>query len=410
MNRKSFLQKSGIGALAAFLPFSGSTTSENKVLTPESAPDDIKITDIKGYYLKKAHFVKVETNQGISGWGESDGSNKKYTNLYLQKGLKQYFIGKDPFDSEGLMHNAYLKGIETGIGGLHPGALAGIDSALWDLKGKILNMPVHKLLGGNGLDRIQVYASYSRSVGDGYMTPTEMAKVAEGFAKEGYKAIKARMGIRQENVNPYPDDEIYECVKEIRNAVGDDIRIMVDYNNGYLPADAILMSKRIINDFDVYAIEEPVFQQDYRGLRQVVDALDAPVMAGEHEYNIWMMKDLITIANVDYVNADVIKCGGITECKKTAAIAHAFGKQIMVHNAKPTLATAASLNLLASIPNGARFQEYAGKRIHQGYGSLFDLFENYFEFEDGYLKVPTEPGLGLIVNEKAMEKYGSTEF
>ena len=91
-------------------------------------------------------------------------------------------------------------------------------------------------------------------------------------------------------------------------------------------------------------------------------------------------------------------------------MAHAFGKQIMVHNAKPTLATAASLQLLASIPNGARFQEYAGKRIEQGYGDLFDLFDNYLEFEDGYLKIPDTPGLGLIVNEKAMDKYGDQSF
>jgi len=409
MDRKSFLKFTGLGALTALVPGGGLSASTSSTDKLPSIPDGIEITNIKGYYFKKAHFIKIETNEGISGWGESDGSNKKFANLYLRKGLKQYFVGKDPFDSEGMWHEAYLKGIESGIAGIHPGTLSGIDSALWDLKGKILGIPTYKLLGGNGLKKIQVYASYSRSKGDDYMTPSEMASVAAGFVDQGYKAVKARMGIRQENVNPYPDEDVYKCVKEIRNAVGDRIRIMVDFNNGYLPADAILMSKRIVEDFNVYAIEEPVFQQDYQGLRQVVDALDAPVMAGEHEYNKWMMKDLITTTNVDYINADVIKCGGITECRKTAAIAHAFGKQIMVHNAKPTLATAASLSLLASIPNGARFQEYAGKRTPQGYGSLFDLFDNYFEFEDGYLKLSDQPGLGLLVNEKAMDKFGKTD-
>lgn len=106
----------------------------------------------------------------------------------------------------------------------------------------------------------------------------------------------------------------------------------------------------------------------------------------------------------------MIKCGGITECRKTAAMVHAFSKQIMVHNAKPTLATAASIQLLASIPNGATFQEYAGKRIDQEYGELFELFDNYLDFEDGFLKVTETPGLGLIVNEKAMEKYGKRGF
>lgn len=405
MDRKSFIKYSAIGGLGALCTSGFSAQKEKK--DNELPTNQVKITNVKGYYFKKAHFIKVETDAGISGWGESDGANKKFANLYLEKGLKNYFIGHDPFDSEGMWHEAYLKGIESGIAGLHPGTLSGIDSAIWDLKGKLLNMPVHKLLGGNGKDRIQVYGSYSRSKGEGLMSAKDMAEVAASFVDQGYKAVKARMAIRQENVNPYPDD-VYECIREIRNAIGDDIRLMVDYNNGYLPADAIMMSKRIINDFNVYAIEEPVFQQDYDGLRQVVDALDAPVMAGEHEYNKWMMKDLITIANVDFINADLIKCGGVTECRKAAAIAHAFGKQIMVHNAKPTLATGASIQLLASIPNGASFQEYAGRRIEQGYGSLFELFDNYFEFENGFLKVPETPGLGLIVNEKAMEKFGET--
>jgi L-alanine-DL-glutamate epimerase-like enolase superfamily enzyme len=193
-------------------------------------------------------------------------------------------------------------------------------------------------------------------------------------------------------------------VKEVRAAIGDDIELYVDFNNGYTPTKAVMVAQRIIDDFNVSIIEEPVFQQDYQGLADVVRDLKIHVAAGEHEYNLWMMKDLITIANVDFINADVIKCGGITECKKVAALAHAFGKQLMLHNAKPTLASAASLNLLASIPNGAQFQEYAGKRIDQGYGPLHDLFENEIKFEDGFLYVPQEPGLGLIVNEKAMEK------
>lgn len=394
MNRKSFLATLGLGALGTAVP---------SVINAHYIPAaTIKITDVKSYLFKKACFIKIETSEGVSGWGESDGANRNFTPVYIEKSLKKYLIGKDPFDSEGIWQEAYLKGLETGIGGVHPGSLAGIDNALWDLKGKILNVPVYKLLGGNGKKKIQVYGSYGRDKGDyQYMTPKEMADVAANFVENGYKAVKARMQIRQENVNPYPDD-IFDCVKEIRAAIGDNTILYIDFNNGYTPAEAIMMGRRLYEHFNIAALEEPVFQQDYAGLRQVADALDVPVMAGEHEYNKWMMKDLITLANVDIVNADVIKCG-LTECNKTAAMTHAFGKQIMVHNAKPTLATAASLQLLASIPNGANFQEYAGKRLHQNYGPLYPLFDNYFEFKDGYLTVPQEPGLGLAVNEKMME-------
>ena len=402
MDRKSFLRYSALGTAGLSLPIA-TQASQNNRAGKNKAAGSVKITDVKGYLFKKAHFVKIETNEGISGWGESDGANRKFSTGYLEKGLKQYIEGKDPFDSEEIWQECYLKGLESGIGGIHPGTLAGVDNALWDLKGKILGLPAHKLLGGNGMDKIRVYGSYGRNQKGRYETPAEMAKRAANFVSQGYKAVKARMQIRQENVNPYPDD-IFECVKEIRAAIGDNIKLFIDFNNGYTPAEAVVMGKRLYEHFNIAALEEPVFQQDYTGLRQVVDSMDIPVMAGEHEYNKWMMKDLITIGNVDVINADVIKCGGITDCRKTAAIAHAFGKQIMVHNAKPTLATAASLNLLASIPNGARFQEYAGKRVDQGYGPLLELFDNYFEFEDGYLKVPSTPGLGLIVNEKAMEK------
>jgi L-alanine-DL-glutamate epimerase-like enolase superfamily enzyme len=397
MNRRFFLTRSLLGAAAAAIPASAMAAS------PAMAPQGIKITNVTGYLFKKAHFVRVETSEGISGWGESDGANKEFNSTYIRKNLKQYVVGKDPFDSEGIWQECYLKGIEAGIAGIHPGSLSGIDNALWDLKGKLLGLPVHKLLGGNGLDRIRVYASYGREQNGRYETPAEMAKRAANFVQEGYKAVKARMQIRQQNVNPYPDD-IFQCVKEIRAAIGDDIILYIDFNNGYTPAEATVMGRRLYEHFQIAALEEPVFQQDYTGLRQVVDALDIPVMAGEHEYNKWMMKDLITIANVDLINADVTLCGGITECRKTASMVHAFGKQIMVHNAKPTLATAASLQLLASIPNGARFQEYAGKRLDQGYGPLYRLFDNYFEYEDGFLKVPQEPGLGLIVNEQEMEQ------
>lgn len=396
MNRKDFLRSLGLGGLGSLLPWAS-------VSQPNSQPDDVRITDVECYRFKKANFVRVSTNTGISGWGESDGSNRDFTHLYIEKELKKYVLGKNPFDSESIWLEAYLKGLETGMSGLHPGSLAGIDNAIWDLKGKVLGMPVHQLLGGNGKKKIRVYGSYGRDKGGyDYRSPQEMARIAADFVEQGYQAVKARLQIRQENVNPYPDDT-FECVKAIREAIGDDIRLFIDFNNGYTPAEATVMAKRLYEHFNIAALEEPVFQQDYAGLRQVVESLDIPVMAGEHEYSSWMVKELLLEAGVDLVNIDVIKCGGITDCKKAAAIAHVFGKQVMVHNAKPTLATAASLQLLASIPNGAQFQEYAGKREHEGYGNLLGLFDNYFRFEDGYLEVPQEPGLGLIVNEKAME-------
>jgi len=309
--------------------------------------------------------------------------------------------GEDPFDTELIWHTIFFKGEDAGSTGLLPGALAGVDNALWDLKGKILGMPVHKISGSFGTEKVKVYGSFA--AGENLKTrktPEQMAKTAVEFVEQGYTTIKARMQIRELRIDPENDDT-FAIVQAVRKAVGDKIEIFVDYNNGYTPAKAITLTKKLYEHFDIAAIEEPVTYHDYRGLRQVVEGVDIPVMAGEHEFNRFQMRELITVGNPAFINADLIKAAGFSEVRKIAYMAHAFNKFIMTHNTRPTLATAASLQLVASIPNAARLQEYAGSQPQMG---LAGLFENSIQFENGYLVVPTIPGLGLIVNEKEMEK------
>ncbi len=396
MNRKNFLTSTVLGTL-------GAATLGNSAFAKDNGSrqaSDVKITAVKPYVLKRAIFVKVETSEGISGWGECDSDYPGLISKVIEKICIPKLIGQDPFQSEDLWMKMYFGGYDAGNVGLLPGAIAGIDNALWDLKGKLLNTPVYKLLGGANRDKIKVYGSFGRNKGGKNMSPEQCGKRAAEFVEQGYGAVKVRMQIRQLNVNPDPDDT-FQVVKAVRQAIGDDATLYVDFNNGYTPAKAIGMAKKLIEHLNVAAIEEPVSQQNYRDINQVVEALDVPVMAGEHEYNKWVMRDLITVANVDVVNADVIKCGGITECRKVAAMAHAFDKPIMTHNTRPTLATAANLQFVASLANAARLQEYGGKRENLG---LSDLFENYFRFENGYLYIPQEPGFGLVPKEREIEK------
>ena len=397
MKRRNFITS---GLLS--LPLLSAIPSQTKALK-NAAKDfsDLKVTAVKAYEFDRATFVKIETNANISGWGEADHDYPDIIEDVIEKICAWEVVGNNPFDSEYLWNRMYFKGFDAGSAGLLPGAIAGVDNALWDLKGKLLNLPVHKILGGHPVEKIKVYGSFGRGKGSGYKTADEMAEEALSLVEQGYQVIKPRMQIRQLNINPDPDTTL-EVIKTIRKAVGDGITIYVDFNNGYTPAKAIVMIKKLIEHCNIAAIEEPTSQQNYNGLRQVVDAVDIPVMAGEHEYNKWQMRDLITVANIDTINADVIKCAGITECKKVADMAHAFDKRIMVHNTRPTLATAASLQLISSIPNAARIQEYAGERPYMNLGGLF---ENKFNFKDGYLYLNNDlPGLGLIVNEKEMEK------
>ncbi len=366
---------------------------------PEKAKSGIKITGVKTFVAKSATFVKVETDSGHSGWGEADHDYPSLTAAVIREICTPQVLGKDPFDTEALWMRMYFKGEDAGTTGLLPGAIAGVDNALWDLKGRILNLPVHKISGGYPREKVRVYGSFGRSGGkNGFRTPAEMAAIAADFVEQGYKTVKARMQIRQLDIDPDPDPT-FAVVAAVRKAIGDEIELYVDFNNGYTPAKAITLSKRLIEHCNIAAVEEPVSYHDYPGLRQVVEALDIPVMAGEHEFNKWQMRDLMIIGNADIINADLIKGAGFSENRKIAAMAHAFDKLIMTHNTRPTLATAASLQLVSSIPNAARVQEYAGSRLELG---LKDLFLGEIVCKDGYLYVPQGPGMGLTVNEETM--------
>ncbi len=391
------MRKASLGSLGLGL---APTLSHGMGSKNTAEASGVTITQVKPYVLKRAIFVKVESSEGVSGWGECDSDYPGLVGKVIDRICIPKLIGKDPFQSEALWNEMYFGGYDAGNVGLLPGAIAGLDNALWDLKGKLLNQPVHRLLGGADRAKIKVYGSFGRNKGDRNQTPDELARVALGFIEQGYSAIKVRMQIRQLNVDPDPDPT-FDVVKAVRKAIGDDVTLFVDYNNGYTPARAISMTNKLIEHFDIAAVEEPVSQQNYSDLRQVVEAVDIPVMAGEHEYNKWLMRDLITEANIDIVNADVIKCGGITECKKVAGMAQAFDKPIMTHNTRPTLATAANLQFVGALGNASRLQEYGGKRERLG---LHKLFENYFDFEDGYLHIPQTPGFGLIPIESEIEK------
>jgi L-alanine-DL-glutamate epimerase-like enolase superfamily enzyme len=411
LSRKNFLKNMGLGLTGLF--FSSAPEAEAQKVRKQSLQKNeeiskaentlrgaVKITNVRAFVHQKASYVKIETDAGISGWGEGDHEYSPINGKIVEEIFKPRLVGKDPFISEFLWKDAFFEGYEGGSTGFVPGALAGVDNALWDLKGRLLGMPVSKLLGGNDLEKIAVYGSYGRRKKGGFKSPEEMAQEGLKFVQEGYKTIKARMQLYDRDRNP-PFHFTYDCIKAVRKAIGDDIELFVDFNNGYTAGKAIELGLKLYEHFNIKVVEEPVSAFDYKGLRSVVEALPCDVNAGEHEYTKWQFRDLITIGNPDCLNLDVIKCSGLTECKKVAAMAEAYEKEIMFHNTRPTLATAATLNLLGSITNYAKVQEFSGMRPELG---LSNLFHNALKFENGFLYIPTGIGLGLEVNEKEMER------
>ncbi len=396
--------------------FGKSTPQEFEGALLDGPRSGLKITSIKVFHPKpepkvsnSAVYVKIETNEGVSGWGEADKDYRLICCDFIEKVLKPHFLGKDPFQIDKLWTLAYFKTYSQGAHGLLAGALSGIDIALWDLKGKALNVPVYKLLGGKFKSRIKLYGSFGANIKShekeqygrsGKKTPLEMAKIAADYVDQGYEAIKVRMQIRQLNIDPNPDPS-FETVKEVRKAVGDDITIFFDANNGYTAHRAIEHGQKLREWYNIASIEEPVTMNNYHELGEVSEALDFPITAGEHEYTRWHFRDLVTIGGVDILNPDLIKSSGISECKKIAALGQAFDRRFMIHNAYPGLATATALHFVTSCPNAAEYQEYAGPRYWMG---LQKYFKNELKVDKGHLAVPGATGLGMEVDEKAITK------
>ncbi|MEM8968168.1 MAG: mandelate racemase/muconate lactonizing enzyme family protein [Bacteroidota bacterium] len=408
IQRRKFLQSLAVGAIAAPLATPAQAAAEPSEW-PKETPSGIKITKVTPIAVPYAIYVKVETDAGITGWGEADKDFRPLGVKVINDVLKKHVEGKDALATDAIWNEMFFRSHDEGTHGMLSGAIAGIDNALWDLKGKILGLPVYKLLGGAFRKKIKVYGSFGVNMKSherekygnaDKKSPAQMAEIATNFAEQGYTAIKVRMQIRQLNIDPNPDPS-FATVKAVREAVGDDMIIFFDANNGYTPHRAIEVVKELRERYNIASIEEPVTMNNYHALAQVSEAVDVPVAVGEHEYTRWHFRDLITVGKADILNPDLIKAGGMSECRKIAAVAQAFDKPVMVHNAYPMIGTAASMHFAASVPNAAEYQEYVGPRLWQG---LQKYFKNDIKFEDGHLYLPEGPGWGLEMDEEALMK------
>lgn len=365
-------------------------------------PSDVKITDVKVFRREegkdKAVFVKIETDEGTAGWGECSPNFSPIIAELVRVTLKPLLLGKDPFATETLWEEMLFVNHDLGPGGSLTYAIAGVDCALWDLKGKLLNVPVYKLLGGKFTDKILAYGGFGLRGGE--VTVDEAVQKATKLAERGFKVIKLRMQIRENNLNPEPDPTL-KYYGAVQKALGEGVELFVDPNEGYTAYRAIEIGRRLQDDYGMRYYEAPCPEEAHRETRQVVEALDMAVMSGEKAYNRWQFRDLILNANPDMLNPDFSKAGGISEGMKICALANAFHKQIVPHNTKPTLATAATLHLLASIPHAGPFVEYIDRDL---FPTVTAMFDQDVRFADGYLHLPEGPGLGLVINEKRLQK------
>lgn len=338
-------------------------------------------------------FVKIDTDAGLSGWGEPIVEGRAHTVAAAVEELADYLIGKDPHRIEDHWTVMYRGGFYRG-GAVHMSAIAGIDQALWDIKGKDLGVPVHSLLGGQLRDQIRVYSWIG---GD---RPADSARMAKDCADRGFTAVKMNGTEEMQFVDTHDKvDAVLERVQAIGDTLGPNFGIAVDFH-GRVHRPMAKVLARELDAFDLMFIEEPVLSEHAEALRDIANHCATPIALGERLFSHWDFKRILEAGYVDILQPDPSHSGGITETRKIAAMAEAYDVAIALHCPLGPIALAANLQLDAVCYNAFIQEQSLG--IH--YNTTNDLLDylvdpSVFAYRDGHVAIPQGPGLGIEVNE-----------
>jgi L-alanine-DL-glutamate epimerase-like enolase superfamily enzyme len=356
----------------------------------------MKITKVECLVLANEHpIVRLETDEGIVGWGECFRRARALVKPAIEDVFRPALVGQDPLDTEVLHRRLMGLSQVAGPAGTLAVAVAGVDIALWDLKGKALGQPIWRLLGGRVRTRVPVYASSLRR---DLEPAAEAARVAQLVA-QGYRAYKLHSAVPGRTDDP--GDRTLETVRAIREQVSEGVKLLVDVNGAYSVPRAIHIGRRL-EELGVSVFECPVPERDHPALAQVADALDIAVAAGESHFTANAFHALIVDGRIDVLQPDVVKAAGLTELQKVAVLAHAYGKPMTVHNTQPTLCTAAHLHFCAVHPNVPYEQEYNIEPV--SIRDEWPILPGQLTVESGHLAVPDGPGLGVDVDEAMVRR------
>lgn len=354
----------------------------------------MKITKLTTYIVPPRWcFLKVETDEGIVGWGEPVVEGRAHTVAAAVAELADYVVGKDPRQVEDHWTVLYRGGFYRG-GSVHMSALAGIDQALWDIKGKALGVPVYELLGGKVRDRIRVYSWIG---GD---RPGETAVQARERAARGFTAIKMNASEELQYVDTFDKvDRVLGNVAAVREAVGPHFGIGVDFHGRVHKPMAKVLFKEL-EPYRLMFIEEPVLSEHAECLREFATLANIPIALGERLFSRWDFKKILEGGYVDIIQPDPSHAGGITETRKIAHMAEAYDVALALHCPLGPIALAVNLQLDAGCYNAFIQEQSLGIHYNQG-NDLLDYIKNpeVFDYADGYVKIPDGPGLGIEVNE-----------
>src|SRR5690242_14348990 len=327
--------------------------------------------------------VRLRTDDGIEGLGVTLYGGRLTRSLHAAvEDLAAATVGEDPQRMEAIIGKLRVGDPGGGPGGIFTLALAAIDTALWDIKGKALDQPLWKLLGGHR-DRVPTYASGSLRRG---LSDDQAATAARRLVDKGFVEMKTQMALPG---NPTPVDEVRR-VRVVRDAIGPEIKLMCDINQRWRPEQAIDIGRRV-EDVGLFWLEDVTVCDDFQGLARVNAALSTPIAGGEYVWGIEPFRQMIEARSVDIVMIDLARVGGVTPWLKVAAMAEAFNLPVVSH-----VIPEFHLHLIAAVPNGLTVEYMPW---------MLKLFEETPQIESGQLVLPTTPGLGLKFDEKAVGAY-----
>lgn len=365
-----------------------------------SAPVQRPFTSSRGWLYKTRNtcLVEIETDDGIVGWGECYGPSA-VARAFIESQLASQIIGRDPFDVEVIWEHLYNRIKDYGQTGMAIAAISGIDIALWDIIGKTCGVPIHKLIGGAFRNEVQAYATGLYFI-DMDKVVEESVEEAEKFVSQGFRAIKMKIGLGSHKKD-------IARVAAVRDAIGPDVKLMVDANHCYSVPNAIRLG-RMLEEFDIDWFEEPISPEDVDGYIEVTRALDMAVAGGENDFTRWGFRDKIARKAMDIVQPDVCAAGGLSECKKIAALASTHGVECVPHAWGSAVGLSATIHFLASLP------DQPPCLVPQPVLLEFEQEENPFrDFlavdpitqTNGIVPVPQGPGLGIEIDRDVIAKY-----
>lgn len=413
-SRRNFFKKAlAASAFAPLATFGRPLEASIDKAPKSSAPSDLKITSVKCGYIRNGHslFVKIYTNQDV--WGCGEGVDATPGTYHLVKLFESRLKGKNPLNVHRLFEDLRKSGFFEGAqSGMFIAVLSAIETALWDLAGKALGVPVYQLLGGKFRDKIRVYcdtALYQSRL----PTPKDFADSALQAKKMGFNAIKFDLDQRDDpnkydlynwTASPGELQRMFDQISAARQAVGPNIDICVDMHGRYDAPTGHQVAKRM-ESLNLMWLEEPIPAENPEAYKAITDSTSTPICAGENHYLAYGFRRLLELNAVDIIMPDLQKAGGLGEGQRIANLANLYYVPFAPHMVASYLGAMASCHVCASVPNFMILE-------WQIYFHTDPMFKEIVTYdgpmvENSFITVSNKPGIGVEINEEAMKKYAT---